>query len=76
MVNYEGMGLAYCHICEKGFKEWKVKSSTRVDPVFVSFSYGFPIRITRDLRLLQVTKGFCDATQASKKVNATMKPYK
>ena len=38
----EGKDLAYCHICVKGFKQRKMKSSTRADPAFVSFSYGFP----------------------------------
>ena len=66
----EGKDLAYCHICVKGFKERKMKSSTRADHAFVSFCYGFPLAVTRSPMLLQVTKGFCswkDATRAFKK---------
>ena len=44
----EGKDLSYCHICVKGFKEQKVKSSTRADPAFVSFSYASPLAATRD----------------------------
>eukprot|EP00731_Ephydatia_muelleri_P033418 Em0029g24a len=32
----EGKDLAYCHICVKGFKERKMKSSIRADPAFVT----------------------------------------
>ena len=32
----EARDLAFCHICVKGFKEKKMRSSTRADPAFVS----------------------------------------
>ena len=44
----EGKDLSYYHICAKGFKERKMKSSTRADPAFVSFSYATPLAVTRD----------------------------